>query len=279
MQMSSANGKKLLALVAAGTLGSMAVSANAAPFVTVSMLGRVQGSGEPFSSSVLVAPGQVVEYQLNFQLAPEGSVNLNPPSTNRTITNWVDGATTSGMNNMKFNLGQTSSVSGLTAVMQDNLSASGDDGAWDDNANFNNGAISGNNLNGVFINRVSGDFGGTNDSYTAATGEAFVNPVMSIASGSFNVPTADPGSSGVVNGSIDTSNTSALFAGLRWRNAGNTSSVNYTPTAGQQNTSINAGDPIILFNGLSLTTVPEPTALGLLGVAGLGALARRRRQA
>lgn len=278
--MSSANGKKLLALVAAGTLGSMAVSANAAPFLTVSMLGRVQGSGQPFSSSVqLTTPNAVIEYQLNFQLAPEGTVNLNPPSTNRTITNWVSDPLKSGLNNIKFNLGQTSSVGSLSAAMLDNLTASGDDGAWDDNANFTNGAVSGNNLNGVFINRTAGNFGGTAGN-TPATGEnAIIEPVLAIAAGSFNVSGADPGTAGTVNGSIDTSVTSALFAGFRWRNASDSSSVNYTPTAGQQATSITAGDPIVQFNPLSLTTIPEPTSLGLLGVAGLGALARRRRQA
>jgi hypothetical protein len=278
--MSSANGKKLLALVAAGTLGSMAVSANAAPYLTVSMLGRVQGSGQPFSSSVLVAPGNVVEYQLNFQLAPEGTTNaFAGAAANQTITNWVTDPLKSGLNNVKFNVGQTSSVGALSAVMLDNVDASGDDGGWNDGAQFTNGAVSGNNLNGLFLQRAPGDFRGTAGN-TAATGEnAIIEPVLTIASGSFNVSSADPGSSGVVNGSVDTSVTSALFGGFRWRNSGDTGSVNYTPTAGQQLNGINGGSPIVAFNGLSLTTVPEPTALGLLGVAGLGALARRRRQA
>lgn len=281
--MSSANGKKLLALVAAGTLGAMAVSADAAPFVSVSVLGSTAGPGGPFSSSVQVSPGQQVYYQVSFQLAPEGTTNPFPPSANRTITNWVAGATTSGMNNFKFSLGQVSSGGSgtMTAVMVDNLAGDGGDGAYDDGAQYTNGSLSGNNLVGVFLQRTPGDFSLINPGNTTATGEgALIQPVVALASGSFNVPVADPGSSGVVSASVDTSVPSALFAGFRWRNAAGTSSVNYTPSASQLTNSVNGSDPIVVFNGLELTTVvPEPTALGLLGVAGLGALARRRRQA
>jgi hypothetical protein len=277
--MSRKCGKSASALVV-GALGFMAGSANAAPYLTVSMLGRIAGSGVPYSSVIAVNPGDVVEYRLNFQLAPEGTTNPYPVSSARTITNWVTGPTTSGLNNLKFDLGLTYTSGSLNVTMLDNLDASGDDGQWDDNANFTNGAAAGNKLTGVFISRPAGNFGGTAFN-TSSTGEgAKIEPVMSIATGSFQV-TMNGWSWGTVSGSVDTSVTNSLFGGFRWRNATNIASLNYTPTAGQQLNSLNgvapnARDPIVLFNPLQLN-FPEPSTLGLLSVAGLAALARRDR--
>jgi hypothetical protein len=275
--MSRKCGKSASALVV-GALGLIAGSADAAPYLTVSTLGRLAGSGSPYSSVVLAGPGQTIEYRLDFQLAPEGTVNPYPaPSINRTITNWVSGPTTSGLNSLKFDLGLTFTSGGLNVTMLDNLNASGDDGAWDDNLAFANGTAAGNKLKDVFISRVAGNFGGTAGN-TTATGEgAIVEPVISIASGSFTVSAAPLGSWGLVSASIDTSTLGVLFGGIRWKQIDGTTSVNYTVSTGQQLNSQNGGDPIVKFNALQVN-FPEPSTIGVLSVAGLAALARRRRR-
>ena len=110
--MSSAIGKKSLALAVAGVLGSTAITASAAPFLTVQVLGRVQGSGGSVTPSVAVNGGEVIEYQINVQLGEEEAVNpyagATAVATTTTISNWIpsNGATspTSGLNQVRFNL-------------------------------------------------------------------------------------------------------------------------------------------------------------------------------
>jgi len=289
--MSSANGKKSLALLAAGMVGSMAVSANAASYLTVNVLGRIQGGDPTYVNTLQVSPGQVVEYKLQFQLAPEGSANANPSTAaNKTIPNWKP-SPTNGLGSVRFSLGQAATPGTVQASFNDAVPGDDtdplvlpaerkvvvfDDPVWDDGTGWSGGTLvargNGNNdVSNVTLIRATNNFAGV-----GGTDGAETYPLFPAVSGNMTITAADPGTQGVVNGFIDSSGT--LAGGFRWT-SGTGTTTNATISVSNHNTSIANGDPIIKFNGLTLTTVPEPTSLGLLGLAGLGALARRRRQA
>jgi hypothetical protein len=257
--------------LAAGTAGLTAASAEAAHFLTVNILGRVQGSGAPFTNSVVVGAGDIVEYQVRVQLGVEGSINPSAgAATTQTITNWVpsQGATTptSGLNNLRFNLIQ---IPAPGEIQADFDAPAALDAEWAVGSGASGGTLSprgdGNdNLSSVFFNRASGNFDGI--------GPAEELEILTVGSGVFDIAAA--GNPSVVTPSISGFSNTVLLAGLRWRNAGNTSGVGYNPSVLQQNNSIAAGDPIIIYNGLNL--VPEPAAVGVLALGAAMTLRRRR---
>jgi hypothetical protein len=275
--MSSANGKKSLALLAAGVLGSTAVTASAAPFLTVSLLGRVQGSGNPYTSSVAVTGGEVIEYQIQALLGEEEAVNpfagTSPAANTTTISNWVpsNGATspTSGLSQVRFNL-----ASGGAAPCSAPATAAA---GWADFSGASGGTPAGDRLDSIVLIRAAGNFDGVAGT-PVLNGEADPAPavleLLTLGSGSFTA--AGQGSvNPVLSGGplLDTS----VVATFRSRNDTNTSNVNYSATRLHQNNSVAGANPVIIYNGLAL--VPEPATMGLLGLAGVGMLARRRRQA
>ena len=268
------------AAAGAGVVGLGSSSADAAAFMTVDLLGRVQGSGLPFSSSVEVEAGNVVEYQVRIQLAPEGTTNVNPTGTGfDTIVNWVpsQGSTnpTSGLNALLFSLTQAE-ASGIQADFDGAIvGATTGGGTWGAGTGSSVGTVTARGATGnddllnVRLFRESGNFDGI--------GAGDVPESLIIASGVFDIASA--GAASVVNMTLTGIPTTQTIATYRWRNAANTADVNYLETSSQQTNSVTAGDPIIDFNDLSLTPIPEPATLGLAAVAGLGLLARRRRKA
>src|SRR6476619_3656018 len=111
--MSAASTKRIaaVALAAAGVAGLAGSTASAAPVLTARLLGSTTGPGGPFSSSVNVASGDTVNYQIQITLSAQGSTNAFA-TTNPTITNWVpsNGATspTAGLQSLLFSLTQSS---------------------------------------------------------------------------------------------------------------------------------------------------------------------------
>jgi len=300
--MFSAKGISKLALAAfAGVMGLSAVSASAAPFVTVSLLGRITGTTNALSSSVsLTSTAQTVDYVVQFQLAPEGSTN--PFASNPTIINWVPSVNaadqgqptptdpTSGLAALRFSLFENSGASPRAtfpttpaAATTNPLVADGDGGSWVRGSGASVGTLTArgdgaNDVIGVALIRAAGTFDGIADDESLE--KVFVTKpngtpnggVGSSTLGKFSVQSAGTGAVSIgTKGLLGTD----LFLGLRWLDAGG-AAVNSTISVQQQLDSAAAGNPIVVFQPLSITVAPEPTGLALLGVAGVGLIRRRR---
>jgi hypothetical protein len=279
-------------------IGLATVSASAAPFITVNLLARKTGSGNPFSSSVTLAPGETADYAVSFVLSPSGSTN--PFATNTTIGTWVESADapqagdpaidpTSGLGSIRFSLSQNSGQAGRvtftqtasgnttnpTAAESIGNGGTGTEGSWTAGTGAGNGALTARgdgaqDLIGVAFIRQAGTFDGIDASGTPISVE--VNNKAN--SKSRFTAQAFPGTSTLSIG------TQGLLAtdppgGMRWRDGGG-AAENTTISNPQQTASTTAGNPIIQYNSLSVTVTPEPTSLALLGVAGFGLIRRRK---
>jgi len=292
--MFSAKGIRKVALAAfAGVMGLAAAQSMAAPFVTISLLGRVTGSGNPFTNNVTVTSGQTVDYAVQYQLGTEGSVN--PFASNTTITHWVASADapdpngdnpdpvdpTAGLGSIRFSLFETNGLNPKSSLNSSARAGTSNPagqtyGAWNAGTGSGNGtrtarADGGFDDIGTAFIRVAGTFDGI-----AADGvtreQVIVNDPANTAS-RFTV-TGTPGTSLLQVGTQGLA-TNALFLGFRWRDAGG-AAVNTTISVQNQLDSAAAGNPIAVLQPLSVTIAPEPTSLALLGVAGLGLMRRRK---
>lgn len=276
--------KGLASVAVLAGIGLAAQPAEAAPFLTVSLVGRAAGTEDAFTSSLNVNPGQGVEYGVRVQLAPAGTNNpFAGESITQTIHSW-NPSPLYGLNAVLFSVSQTP-LPGQMAVDFDmpiealSTPASGAQASfWDGGTGARYGEITprgdGNDdLIGVALFRTPGarayDGIATNES----------SELLTIAQGTFDV--AGSGGPATVEVGLkgfpfDPNQPNPFLAALKFRDPTDTGDVIYTPTLSQQLAGMAAGDPIIAFN--SLTLVPEPATLGVLGTVGaIGLLSRRRR--
>jgi hypothetical protein len=307
--MFSAKGIRKVALAAfAGVSGLTAMQASAAPFMTASLLGRIHGSANPFTSTVnLTSTSQTVDYVVQFQLSPEGSTN--PFAANSTITNWVTSVNapnpgkqpsttpTSGLAGFRFSLsGSGTAKPSITNFVNGAYTAPTTvtgGGLWGAGTGSSGGSEfirgdGGRDLRGVALIRTAGTFDGigtgspealkvvsiTNPDVAFDDGGTPGDPSDDILDSAITVASAG---TGVFAISTDGLLATDLFLGMRWRDAGNTADVNSTINVSSQTAGAAASNPIVVFNPLTINVAPEPTGLALLGIAGLGLI--RRRQA
>jgi MYXO-CTERM domain-containing protein len=270
----------------ASIIGVGAASADAAPFLTVTLLGRITGSGQPFSNTVVVtSTSQTVDYAVQFQLAPSGTNNAFSP--NRTIGTWIPSTPapdpgdptinpTSGLNSLRFSLSQTASAPGVKATFTQTAAAgTTNNGSWVAGTGAKNGTLTARgdgatDLIDVAFIRAAGTFDGIDTSSNPVV--VTVNNTSSTKS-RFAVQSLGTGP-GVVSIGLKGLTTVDLFTGMRWQ----PNSVSTTLDVGEQNSAVAAGNPLIVFNGLTLVPEPNGASVGIAGVAALGAAGLRRRR-
>jgi len=269
----------------AGVLGLSALSASAAPYVTVSLLGS-HNVGGPYTSSLSVAPGDTIFYQVHAQLAPQGTTNASQSATNGTINDWKiskDAPTgtqiTSGLGSIRYTIDQAAAdpiqvnlTTPVTAGNTGNDSWAGTGSSLGTPTARGNGN---NDLVNVLMTRAgSGEFDGIAgvDSPAGTANPQETLEDLIISTGQFTVSTG--GSSGTVKVNLD-SLPAGSELGMRWYRADGTTTTNLTPTVAGAGTAATGGNPLLAFNNLSLT--PEPTTLSLLGLSTLALGLRRRR--
>jgi len=169
----------------------LAASAQAAPFVTVTLKARVQGSGNPYTTGpIAVRSGNVLEYELWVEMAPIGTVNTmitvagtSTITTVRTITSY-SAEPANGVNSLKFNLYQTATeqiqadFSTAVALVTEWALGTGPSGG----TVTARGATGKSDLLGIRPIRATGNFAGIHDSESKfASGQT--EPITTLGTG------------------------------------------------------------------------------------------------
>jgi hypothetical protein len=219
--------------------------------------GRKAGTTD-WSSSLIVAPGDVIEYRIRADLADVGASNTQGTTT-RTITSTAN----SGFNSLSLQITQDASAPiqvDFNPPLSDPNNLASLRNGWAGGIGPNAGmptprtGTPNDNLTGIRPIQASGVFVG-------------VDPQEVSMGNTFTVAAAPLGATTVLSPSWGGGSGS-----LRINGAGSVFMANNTETT---------ADPIIGYRGLTLSAIPEPSTIALVGMGliGLVAVARRRRAA
>lgn len=222
------------AILAASVVGLAGLSAHAAPLVNYSLLGRIVGSGDGYSSTVTVSAGSVIEYQLQGLFAPVGTVNSGTPVRTLTSVGSAD-----GFNNLpRIDLFQTAG-----ATIDANFTAAGTPQAFAGPGGTSNfaagtGAAAGTPTAGDLLNikNIAGS------GQKAADGTAIYLGTFSIASAA--------GTSSLVGIRLNGTGSGSSGFTVHINNSTAAAGSNILPT----DTTETGANPLIALNGLNLVT-------------------------
>jgi hypothetical protein len=251
----SRNARLLSTALAAAVWSLPAPHAHAAPFVTFSLVGRLYGSSDAFSSVVRSPSSGAIEYQVVVDMAATGTVNVQGTIA-RTITSLTVG--TDGINSVKLDIFE--SASQAVQLSFDSPATLNPDPSPLANDSWAAG---------------TGARGGTP---TARPGQPAYNDLIEIrpihAAGVFTAINPEIMISGVC--SMDTSSGSTSLIQMRFSPLTNLEGmkINGGAVVFADTDTESSGDPLTAYNSMTVH-VPEPASALLAGIAALGLLARR----
>ncbi len=224
----------------------------AAPLVTVSVVARKSGTSDAYTSTLAVQNGEAIDLQFIARLAPTGTNNASAGNA----SSYTQG--TDGINSMKFNAYQST-----TNQIQVNLTPVTLTGGFN-NGTGNSGGTqkirsgSNNDLENIRPIQNAGTYVGLN-------ANAPINVIF--ASASATVTSTGTGTSSTLNLSylLPDPISSTITVGGKF-NGGSIFTGNVDDT-----------DPVLAFDALTLTALPEPATFSLLAIPVLLMLRRHRR--
>jgi len=282
---------KLIAGAVIATAGGMASVSNAAPFASVTMIGKDISQGQvTFSTGpIQVVPGDTVVYAVLSFLNATGVTNTTGANAPMTVKL----NNTDGINTLTFDAFQLASdqiqVDFRNAVPQ----------ITSVNPTTGSGVSTSTVQPAEGVSLVTGSTGWKNA--TGANGGFVGHSGLTTRPGGNDLIAIRPGQSpGTFRGLTSSQAISAMGTGLFVVGSLGTGALTpvrlrYTPTAfGGQGGGLqyNAGttspnlsdseelgpDPFVTYGALNLTSIPEPGSLSVLGLAAAGLLARRKEK-
>jgi len=258
--------KKIFVGAAIAALGMTAMSAQASTFLELRLLGKNLTKGDAgYSSTINADPGDHISLEIVSGLGTaSGQINANGQGSPYTSGS----AATDGVQNLKFNV-YDKSGDGVTAALTP--------------FTLQNGWNGGTGSSGGTLNAAPGNTGTDSATSSLDNIRGIQAPGVFVGNTTSGLSVVGVSSADVVVGQ----NTTGGFFGISGFNPQDINSstiaqyhINGSATLRSATlTTEKTVDPLINTVGLTVLPAPEPASIGLLGIAAVGLMGRRRRQA